>query len=913
MISDQPERERALDPSCSFIVQAPAGSGKTALLVQRYLKLLATVERPESIVAMTFTRKAAAELKQRIHEALVNADKGLAVEPGHEARTRELAAAVLKQDRRHEWNLLFDTGRLQIQTIDSLCAMLTRQMPVVSGFGGVTRVVEDASDSYRLAARNTLRDLAEGSEGDKSLLVRLGVYFDSDFVSLEDQVIRMLAQRDQWRFAEDHSEPQVRDFCVLLVRAQHALTEVFRQHGVVDFTAITRAAIEVLGSPEQPSDLLYGLDYRIQHLLVDEFQDTSFAQYELLNALTAQWSDGDNHTIFLVGDPMQSIYGFRGAEVSLFLQSWDDEALKSVNLHRISLRTNFRCTPEILRWVHTQFEPIMSADSDGGVQFRSSEAARAGGGSCPRLTAFIDDRFGESEANAVARLAKEARKRGTVAILVRSRAHLNSILPTLRNNELPYEAVEIDKLAEQQHVEDLISLTRALLHPGDRVSWLASLRAPWCGLTLADLSALAENERERIVVDLLRDPEKLATLSVDGRWRAARVGEILLAGLSKVGRVSLRSLLEDVWLVLGGPAILQYPQQTDDIRTYLGLVEDLEEGGTIRDLTLLRQRLDCLFAKPAQGENHIQVMTVHQAKGLEFDAVIIPQLSGGSRSSERDLLVWHEEIDSNGVGTLSVAAQPRKGEKTERYEAIRQAQRSKEEHELKRLFYVGCTRAKNELYLLGSVKTKRSGSELQTPGHNSFLRLIWSGVESEFAGALRRSPVQRSLFAEEKPAAKTILRRIPADWQPARYARSVQWKPPFRETTASARKVSYEWVSDIGRHVGVVAHDILKRAADEDWEPDQIGSIALTIKSELLRLGVPRSDLTSASERVARAVQNTLSSERGRWILSRHTGARSEWPLGGKIGDRMISGTVDRIFRDERRSPLDHRLQDQRA
>ncbi len=531
MISDRAQRDLALDPSRSFIVQAPAGSGKTALLVQRYLKLLATVEKPESVVAMTFTRKAAAELKERIHDALLEAGKGLPVEQEHEACTRELAAAVLKQDRRHEWNLLLDVGRLQIQTIDSLCAMLTRQMPVISGFGGVTRVVEDASDLYRLAARNTLRDLAEGSESDKSLLIRLGVYFDSDFVSLQDQIMRMVAQRDQWRLTEDHSETQVRDFCELLIRAEHALAEVFRQHATVDFAAITRAAIDVLGSPEQPSDLLYGLDYRIQHLLVDEFQDTSFAQYELLNALTAQWSDGDGHTIFLVGDPMQSIYGFRGAEVSLFLQSWADEALKSVKLHPVSLRTNFRCTPEILHWVQEQFEPIMAGESGGGVQFRPSEAARSSGTYCPRLTAFVDDNLGSSEAKAVAQLAKDARRRGTVAILVRSRAHLNSILPVLRNWALPYEAIEIDKLAEQQHVEDLISLTRALLHPGDRVSWLAALRAPWCGLTLADLSALAENERGRTVVDLLRDPEKIAALSIDGRWRAARAGEMLIRSI----------------------------------------------------------------------------------------------------------------------------------------------------------------------------------------------------------------------------------------------------------------------------------------------------------------------------------------------------------------------------------------------
>ncbi len=894
MIADQSERSQALDPSRSFIVQAPAGSGKTALLVQRYLKLLSLVEKPESVVAMTFTRKAAAELNERIHEALLAADKNSSMESEHDSQTRDLAVAVLRQDRRQGWNLLLDHHRLQIQTIDSLCAMLTCQMPVVSGFGGSARVVEDASSFYRLAARDTLRNLAEGSPENQSLLSRLGIYFDSDFVSLEDQIVGMLAQRDQWRFAGGDNDPQVGDFCELLTAAEQALAEVFRQYSTVDFTAITRSAIQVLGAPEQPSDLLFGLDYRIQHLLVDEFQDTSFAQYELIDALTAQWSDGDGHTLFLVGDPMQSIYGFRGAEVSLFLKSWNDESLKSVRLHPISLRTNFRCTPEILTWVRRQFEPIMSGDLDGGVQFRLSETARPVGGILPGLTALVDDSGDEEEAATVAKLAKSARKRGSVAILVRSRNHLESILPALREQGLPYEAVDIDKLADQQHVDDLISLTRAILHTGDRVSWLSCLRAPWCGLTVSDLAALAENERERTVVDLLLDPDKIAALSVEGRWRAVRCGEILTAALSKVGRVSLRTLLEDVWLLLGGPAILQEPQRVDDVRNYFDLIEELEDGGILRDLTLLNQRLDCLFAKPSKGDNYIQVMTVHQAKGLEFDTVIIPQLAGGSRSSDRDLLIWDEFVDADGNGILNVAAQPRKGEKDDRYETIRQAHNAKEEHELKRLFYVGCTRAKNELYLLGNTKAKKEG--VHTPRSNTFLRLIWQNVEAEFMSVLRRSPVQRSLFAEEKQARKTILRRVEADWQLPSFSRSVEWQPAFRETTASARKVTYEWVSDTGRHVGTVAHDILKRFAEAGASDSALASV---VQSELLRLGVPKPEEAAGSERVLRAVRNTLSSERGQWILSPHSESRSEWPVGGIVGSQIVSGAIDRIFRAE--------------
>ncbi|MDQ2712207.1 MAG: UvrD-helicase domain-containing protein [Acidobacteriota bacterium] len=898
MISDRPERERALDPSRSFIVQAPAGSGKTSLLVQRYLRLLSTVEKPESVVAMTFTRKAAGELKERILQALLDAHQRTPVDSDHDRRTRELANAALKRDRERGWNVLGDPRRLQILTIDSLCATLTRQMPVESGFGGVARVVEDAGALYRLAARDTLRNLAEDLGEGEALLTRLGIYFDSDLASLEGQIVRMLAQRDQWRFSATEDEGEVADFCALLGRAEQALRDVFRRQGEVDFTAITQAAIEVLGLHDQPSDVLYGLDYRLQHLLVDEFQDTSRAQYELIDALTAQWSDGDGHTLFLVGDPMQSIYGFRGAEVSLFLQSWHEGLLRSVRLEPLTLRANFRSTPEIIDWIQHQFEPIMSDDTEGGVQFRPSYASRPESGQVPEFTSLIDDKNGEAEANLVASFAKEARKRGTVAILIRSRNHLSSILPALRENGLPYEAVDIDNLAEQQHVQDLLSLTRAILHVADRISWLACLRAPWCGLTLSDLSIFAEGERDRTILELLLDPAKIAGLSVQGRTNAVRVGEILSAAVSKAARVPLRKLLEDAWLLLGGPALLQQPHQAEDVRTFFDLIESLDEGGTITDFMLLRERLGCLFAKPAKGENYIQIMTVHQAKGLEFDTVVIPQLGGGSKSTERDLLVWSEHIHENGSSTLAVAAQPRKGEKDKHYDSIKKERTDKEKHERKRLFYVGCTRAKNALHLIGNVKTCKDGTELSKPWHDSFLRLIWDNVESDFEGVLRRSPLQRSLFAEgvRQSTPKTILRRLPVRWQLPRFARSVTWQPQLIATTASARKVTYEWVSDTGRHVGTVVHELLKRAAEIAIDLAQVDPI---ISAELLRLGVPSKDEPAAAARAKRALTNTLSSERGHWILAPHVESRSEWPLGGTVDNRLISGTVDRMFRDE--------------
>ena len=149
-IPDSGARRRALDPERSFIVQAPAGSGKTGLLIQRYLQLLASVEHPEEIIAITFTRKAAGEMRSRVLEALAQARAGHAPASEHERATIDLAAAALARDTEAGWGVTENPARLRIQTIDSLCAALTRQMPMLSRFGSQPESVEEDRKSTRL-------------------------------------------------------------------------------------------------------------------------------------------------------------------------------------------------------------------------------------------------------------------------------------------------------------------------------------------------------------------------------------------------------------------------------------------------------------------------------------------------------------------------------------------------------------------------------------------------------------------------------------------------------------------------------------------------------------------------------------------------------------------------------------------
>lgn len=894
-LDDAHQRQKALDPNESFIVEAPAGSGKTGLLVQRFLLLLSGVRRAESVIAMTFTRKAAAEMKERVVLALEQAQQNTQPRNSYEQRTRELALAALANDKARGWRILSDPSQLQIQTIDSLCATLTRQMPLLSRFGGSPRVREDAAELYTLGARRTLRVLAESDPDSQALFGRISLHFDNRLDAVEQQIANMLSRREQWIYklgeAGGGSE-LIADFQQVLQVAQEQIREVFRERGEVDFTEITRAATEALGGPEQPTDLLYALDYKIEHLLVDEFQDTSRSQYELLAALTGQWSDGDGHTLFLVGDPMQSIYGFRQAEVSLFLQCCIDRQLGSVRLTPLRLSMNFRSTPEIVDWVQSRFTGVMTKDDPGfgAVQLRPSQASREPGNEEPALNAFIED-DGTAEAESIVKTIREARKKRpkpmSIAVLVRFRSHIGKLLPLLRARDIPYEAVEIDQLGQQQHILDLVSLTRAILHAADRVSWLACLRAPWCGLTLTDLAALAECERDRTIFDLLSDPAKIAALSPGGRMRALRVQEVMAEAVESAGRYPLRGIVEAAWLALGGPSVLAEAQQRDDAETYFALIEQFEEGGVIRDFSLLNKNLELLFAKPATEGDRIQVMTIHGAKGLEFDVVILPKLHGVPPRGDKDLLIWTSTPDGPIIGAL-----PQSGKEDEQYKKVYEILKKKQRQEDYRLLYVAMTRARNELHLFGSAKLTKKNA-LQKAGDNTHLGILWPHVEPLFQLELKSHGRPHEQARLDTPPA-TILRRLPANWRAPDMAPSIIWQVPLRRATAAARKVTYEWVGDTGRHVGTVVHELLKRiAAGADSRfPERL------IASELQRLGVSDSEREQAVARVFRAIDRAVASERGKWILANHGDARSEWAIAGRIGDALVNGTVDRAFRD---------------
>lgn len=1063
---DHASRLAALDPGESFIVQAPAGSGKTGLLIQRFLKLLAQVRRPESVVALTFTRKAAAEMRGRVIAAL-GAAAGPEPEHDHDRRTWQLARDALAQDQALGWGLQENPARLRIQTIDSLCAKLVRQMPWVSRMGAPPQTGERVRYLYRRAARNMLAALDEGRTDvhPRALaLSRILSHLDNDVAAVERLLSAMLEKRDQWlrhvmharnvhnaraefervlkdivsgeleelarlfppaavgdtvraaRFAASavreleitsplaacqeldglpdpdasgfgawlgirelfltragtrrqsldkrqgfpptpegrawktrvlgirlgdecaarlravgllpppsYSEAHWRALSALLELLPAAVAHlklVFRAEGCVDFTEVAQAARAALGSSEEPTSLAFRLDGRIQHLLVDEFQDTSQSQFGLLEALTADWQVGDGRTLFLVGDPMQSIYRFRDAEVALFLKA-RREGLGRVRLRSLTLRTNFRSVPGIVDWVNGAIGPCFASREDlltGAVSYSESVAYA---GDTYRSPGAVDlhpvpGSDPAAEAAGVVEIVRANQARdpaASVAVLVSARAHLDQIVPALRGAGIRFEARDIDALSARPVVQDLLSLTRALLNPADRVSWLAILRAPWCGLMLSDLHALVGGDHDSAVWELIR--ERLAErgesrISQDGRSRLSHVRRVLSEAFRVRGAMPLARWVEGTWVSLGGPAALETPGDLEDARAWLDLLASAAPGASIRDEARFGEAIEGLFAQPDAGDEPgdergtvpVQLLTIHRAKGLEFDAVVLAGLGRATRTDSPALLNWLESIDRRGESRLLLAPIREAGVEDSLNRYLGSIETARRDQEATRLLYVAATRARLRLHVLGHARTGHPGSEGEEgrPNPRSLLAKIWPAV----GGAFSEARVASSRAPDRDPRrGSEALRRLSGDWQmPSPLPRVSFGAPALPDEDAAPvsdaevkRHPSFDWATDLQRRIGIVVHAMLQRMSlggtiSSAWGEE-------TLRAALAAEGIGPDRMPEAVGRVGAALRNTLADPRGRWILSEHEDDRREYALTCLRDGRLCRYVLDRTFLED--------------
>lgn len=1119
-VPDADARREALDTTASWIVEAPAGSGKTGLLMQRYLKLLSAgnVTRPEEVLAITFTRKATAELRTRVLEQLEAALENAPLADDatcFDRQTRALAESVLERDMRFSWRLLENPTLFRIQTIDALCAEIANSLPLLSGGAAGRRPVENAEPLYRTAAQRTLMRLGGSDHVLHNALHTVLLHRDGNLDECEKLLARMLKQREQWaelvpldrasltqevlesqvrprldntlgnivctgltralnaipsdalhalawlahelagepgykgaespiafcssfpsppeacadhlehwrallhllltkgntlrksfsaralgfhlpepherhlrslieafeaagaesalcnirslpspRYPEDHWQVAKALFRLLL----HALAELrvlFAERAECDFSELSLAAREALSAGTGATDLSNSSGTTLRHLLVDEMQDTSSAQYQLLELLTRSW-DGHSQTLFLVGDPKQSIYLFRQARVERFLRTMRQERLGDVPIKPLRLTANFRSQANLVKTLNSGFSSVFGsqaalshATETGDVPFVSADAVR---GADPTSGVFwhvdlLDGsdtdamltskrRHMREESVAIRRIVERWRSKPLppkrtqpwrIAVLARARKHLAPILAEFQRSDsvepIPFRAVNVEALGERQEVLDAFALTRALLHPSDRLAWLAVLHAPWCGLGLADLmkltgeGAVLSAEAAQAMTIPSRIEERASLLAEEAQARVKRTFTILQRARIDVGRQSIAVLVERTWRSLGGDVMLA-PEKAANVKRYLQLLRTAVQPGERVDFVALKAGLKDLYAEPSVAENAVDMMTIHTAKGLEWDVVIVPALEKRGQSSPYELLNWLELDAMNGdeASVLLAPIQETGEEASSLSKWIRCTRQDRDEAELKRLLYVACTRAREELHLFAAAAHTATG-EIK-PAKATLLEAFWPAAQEHFAKCQANPSSRPPSMAETLPWAEPedksglalaasadrdpedavpvpLLERVPAGFDPRlRFIKAAKNRLPcspsapvplssFQRPEGSFGVRAYG--NTVHRFLELLSARLLSGQSAEDLLrelPTWQGRLTASFRAE----GLPPASCTREATRALQLLRAALQDPVGRWILSPHVDSGSETALTLAMPETLTTLRVDRSF-----------------
>ncbi|MPZ20325.1 MAG: AAA family ATPase [Luteitalea sp.] len=886
-LPDAAARTFAIDPRNNVVLEASAGTGKTTVLVGRYLNLLRAGIDPKHILAITFTRKAAAEMRERIVDEL-----------------RRAAYTGAPADRTR-WTMLRDRlADIGISTIDAFCFSLLREFPLEAGLDPgftladeteVARLIEEALDhalrvcqlraradesvalvfahlslnrlrrglahllQRREVAQQALDGYLRASSGDLTseqaaadLVAELQHIFaprpsplasdpspltpdpldqwlrdgplaaprfallaaslrrliqgqlgrPPEVRALADDLGAYFLTRDGARRqrppypARDHETaaayqrhraqhtelaPHViraidrfdRALNIILARGIRRIFGValdqyrrtLQAHGALDFSEVLAHAVGLLRQMDEFSQSRYRLESRYHHVLVDEFQDTSRLQWQLISLLVQSWGEGFGlvhdapllPSLFLVGDRKQSIYRFRDAEVGLL----DEAAREIAGLRpgtrdvRRSIAYSFRSRPELLAFTndlfaamdeggsdldrfryrpedHFPFERseskgrILTPDSEPAVGLAVAETAEA---CAAAVAAEIARLLGQAEVRDRQTKMRRPARAGDVAILFRSRESHREFEAALDARGIPAYVYKGLGFYDTDEIKDLIALIRYLAAPESSLRAAALLRSRFVRVSDRALRMLAPR-----LASTLTDPEPppvIAHLDQEDQRVFMQVRQSVPRWLAQVDHVPQAELLDQIVSETAYAFEWQGPrraQARENVKKLRGLIRRIENRG-YATLARIADHLDRLSAGDesnamVDAENAVNLMTVHAAKGLEFPIVFVVNLARGTGGMPEPVRLVLDRGD--GASAVAVGAGDR---------AVEELEQRRNREETKRLLYVAVTRARDRLYLATLLRDRTF-----KPGRGSLGEVIPSDFQRVIAEAQAYTP-----------------------------------------------------------------------------------------------------------------------------------------------------------------------------
>ncbi len=633
------QRDAVLRVDGPLLVLAGAGSGKTRVLTTRLARIIDFhgVD-PSQILAVTFTNKAAGEMKQRIGRLLGRSPMGMWVGTFHAIGARMLRAAPHLVGRTPSFTIYDqDDAQAVVKRIMERLQLNTKQFTP----RGVHSAISDAKNALVLPAE----------------------------------------------YAALAMDP----FSKAIARVYPEYGEELRRGNAVDFDDLLLLPVQMLGS--NPREL-EKYQRRFKYILVDEYQDTNRAQYQLVRHLA-----GGHGNLCVVGDDDQSIYGWRGADIRNILDFQKDFP----DAHVVRLEENYRSTPEVLDLANV----VISANT--GRMGKTLRPTRASG---ERVTAArcLDER---DEADYVVEriIERRAQAKGGLrdfAIVYRTNSQSRALEEALRKKAVPYRLVGSVRFYDRREVRDLMSYLKLIANPADDEAFRRAVAAPKRGLgdtTIEQLSLAAREAGVPMLAAAVR-PDLLAAIRPAARGALAEFAALLArfresareSGVDELLREVVEGTRYDEYLKAEGPEGADRLENVKELITgaaELVADEEGEVGLTPLDHFLQKAMLVAELDKLGPDADAVTMMTLHNAKGLEFPVVFITGLEDG-------LFPLAKAFDDPAML-----------------------------EEERRLFYVGITRAERKLFLTHAEERRRNGEFLQSKA-SSFLQAIPEAMLEQF-------------------------------------------------------------------------------------------------------------------------------------------------------------------------------------
>lgn len=994
----------------SQVVIAPAGSGKTELLSKRYIELLKQGVPPERILTITFTDKAATEMKERILKKAAEIDPQL---------SQLLRKNILK---------------LRISTIHSFCFSLVRRFAYLLEMDPNPQALTDSQTLWQEAKYEALMKIAEEKQesNEYQLLLNLisGETRESwdDLSNLLDQLftnrsatlrcrvdekqvaeIENLAARlkkhpagrekiDNYenffpmQFTPETIEEVTRqiekvadkfltknldkvrtrglnesekDWAEMMARYRNLVLtahyqyqfvqqfwlfrEVFfkaykrtkRELGKVDYDDMELLTLELISKHDEWQNIIYAFDERTDHILVDEFQDTSFLQWEIIDKLTEEWRSGEgakpakgiSPTIFIVGDDKQSIYQFRRANVEVFtraaskLEKW----LGKEKFDRVVLQENYRSLKAIIDFTNKLFSGLMAFDSDvpaWRTRYAPFTCQRA---NCalgrveiilqPHKEKLLSEERRKIDAQIVARRIRRLVDSGyqiyetgpekletlrpcsyrDIAILIRNRNHLYVLEKELRNHQIPFLVIGGTGYYEEPEVRYLVSLTSFLIDPADDLALYITLRGPLFAIKEKELFlACTGNPSQGNHANFLW--EKLAR-STQLSTPLATAIQTLASALSRVYYEPLYLIIDQLLTVTRGWEKFWEPQRTANVKKFLQILQNQELEGThpyhIKKFLENGEKDEARADVTTSGMDVVQIMTIHAAKGLQFPIVFHPGLGeeilprAGFRN--RDRLIIEEQVNENDTVETQIFYCPDSA--IRKTHQVFQTAQEKQLEEEKRVFYVACTRARDTLFLTGTWDMK----SCEKVGENEKTKLDWLKLHLGLSfdnGSFRLSEPIEGVFCLNAAT-------LPATTSPPPKAKEelipqIKKGPIPESTITSVRSVTRNTTRDHLRHhpEAIALGDVYHRL----FELISLKKLALEspkLPTEVTRLLyqnlTPRHQVKKLANLVINQIHRLKNSPV--WeVIKPQPNSFAELPLMYHDGTTLWTGRIDRII-----------------